>query len=97
MSVVNQDDGPRFLALSEVAQILAVTDTQVYALVRSGSLKALKLGGRGRWRVERSELESYIARMYDQTEQFIAAHPFGRGELDDSGLDEAGLTEAEID
>lgn len=91
MSVVNPEEGPRFLALSEVAQVLAVTDTQVYALVRSGSLKAIKLGGRGRWRVERSELESFIARMYDQTEQFIAEHPFGRAELDEAGLDEAGL------
>lgn len=77
------DDGGRFLPLSEVAQILAVTDTQVYALVRSGSLKAIKLGGRGKWRVERSELESFIDRMYDETEQFIAEHPFGRAELDD--------------
>ena len=82
VSVFNQDDSPRFLPLSEVAQILAVTDTQVYALVRSGTLKAVKLGGRGKWRVERSELESFIARMYDETERFIADHPFGRAELD---------------
>ncbi len=79
MSVTGQEDS-RFLALSEVAQILAVTDTQVYALVRSGSLKAIKLGGRGRWRVERAALEAFIGRMYDETEQFIAEHPFGRGE-----------------
>ena len=73
----------RFLPLSEVAQILAVSDTQVYALVRSGALKAIKLGGRGRWRVERSELESFIGRMYDETEQFISEHPFGRAEEDE--------------
>lgn len=86
VSVFNQDDSTRFLPLSEVAQVLAVTDTQVYALVRSGSLKAVKLGGRGKWRVERSELESFIARMYDETERFIAEHPFGRAELDDAEL-----------
>lgn len=76
------DDGPRFLQLADVAQVLAVSDTQVYALVRSGELRAIKLGGRGRWRVERTELQAYIDRMYDQTRAFIDAHPFTRGELD---------------
>jgi excisionase family DNA binding protein len=79
---VTDVDGPRFLQLSDVAQVLAVSDTQVYALVRSGDLRAIKLGGRGRWRVERSELQAYIDRMYDQTRAFIDAHPFSRAELD---------------
>lgn len=86
MAGTSDVDGPRFLGLSEVAQILAVTDTQVYALVRSGALKAIKLGGRGRWRVERSALEDFIARMYDETQQFIADHPFGRADLDDAEI-----------
>ena len=75
-------DGPRFLQLADVAEVLAVSDTQVYALVRSGELRAIKLGGRGRWRVERTELQAYIDRMYDQTRAFIEAHPFARAELD---------------
>jgi hypothetical protein len=35
--------------------------------VRSGDLPAIKIGGRGQWRVEATELENYIARMYDDT------------------------------
>ena len=75
-------DGPRFLQLADVAEVLSVSDTQVYALVRSGELRAIKLGGRGRWRVERTELQAYIDRMYDQTRAFIEAHPFVRAEID---------------
>ncbi len=66
----------RFLTLGDVAEVLNISDSQTYALVRSGELPAIKIGGRGQWRVEREQLESYIARMYDQTKQFVAEHPF---------------------
>jgi len=81
-TAVRGSDGPRFLQLADVAEVLSVSDTQVYALVRSGELRAIKLGGRGRWRVERTELQAYIDRMYDQTRAFIEAHPFVRAEID---------------
>ncbi|MDP9408551.1 MAG: helix-turn-helix domain-containing protein [Actinomycetota bacterium] len=68
----------RFLQLSEVAEILNISSSQTYALVRSGELPAIKIGGRGQWRVERSRLESYIERLYAETEAFVAAHPFSR-------------------
>jgi excisionase family DNA binding protein len=48
---------PRFLTLSEVAEVLNTSSAQVYALVRRGELKAIKIGGRGQWRVETSKLE----------------------------------------
>ena len=67
---------PRFLTLADVAEVLNISASQTYALVRSGDLEAIKVGGRGQWRVEREKLESYIARMYDQTKQFVAEHPF---------------------
>lgn len=67
---------PRFLTLSDVAEILNISASQTYALVRSGDLTAIKIGGRGQWRVEREQLEAYISRMYDQTKQFVAEHPF---------------------
>jgi excisionase family DNA binding protein len=66
----------RFLTLSDVAEVLNISDSQTYALVRSGELPAIKIGGRGQWRVERDQLEAYIARMYDQTKQFVADHPY---------------------
>ena len=67
---------PRFLTLTDVAEVLNTSSAQVYALVRRGELKAIKIGGRGQWRVEASELEAFIQRMYHQTETFIDAHPF---------------------
>jgi excisionase family DNA binding protein len=74
---------PRFLALAEVAEVLSISVSQVYALVRRGELPAIKIGGRGQWRVESSELESFIADAYRSTRQFIADHPF----VGDEGLD----------
>jgi excisionase family DNA binding protein len=71
---------PRFLTLADVAEILNISASQTYALVRSGELEAIKIGGRGQWRVEREKLETYITRMYDQTRQFVAAHPFAETE-----------------
>ena len=61
--------GPRFLTLADVAEILNTSLAQVTALVRRGELRALKLGGRGQWRVETSELEAFIERMYAETAQ----------------------------
>jgi len=59
---------PRFLTLADVAEVLATSTAQVYALVRRGELRAIKIGGRGQWRVENVELEAFIKRMYDQVE-----------------------------
>lgn len=68
---------PRFLTLTDVGEVLNISAAQTYALVRSGALRGIKIGGRGQWRVEAAELEAYIARCYDETAGFIAAHPFG--------------------
>lgn len=65
----------RFLTLPDVAEVLNISASQTYALVRSGELDAIKIGGRGQWRVERSKLEEYISRMYDQTRRFVEEHP----------------------
>ena len=67
---------PRFLTLADLAETLSISSSQAYALVRNGELRAIKIGGRGQWRVEASELESYIARAYDETERFVRDHPF---------------------
>jgi excisionase family DNA binding protein len=73
----------RFLQLADVAEILNISASQTYALVRSGELPAIKIGGRGQWRVERQALEDYIARCYEETKAFVAAHPVREGELAD--------------
>ncbi|WP_298804362.1 helix-turn-helix domain-containing protein [uncultured Pseudokineococcus sp.] len=69
----------RFLPLADVAEILSISSAQAYALVRSGDLPAIKVGGRGQWRVETTELESYIQRMYSQTRALVE-----RGGLDEA-------------
>jgi len=55
---------PRFLTLADVAEVLNVTVRQVYALVRSGELRGIQIGGRGQWRIENDQLEDYISRQY---------------------------------
>lgn len=62
---------PRFLTLTDVAETLNVSLSQVKALVRSGELQGVKFGGRGVWRVEGTELEAYIQRAYAQTRESI--------------------------
>jgi excisionase family DNA binding protein len=75
---------PRFLQLSDVAEILNISASQTYHLVRSGELPAIKIGGRGQWRVEASVLEDYIAKAYEQTRAFVIANPLGgHGETED--------------
>jgi excisionase family DNA binding protein len=65
-------DGPRFLTLADVAEILNVTSRQVYALVRAGDLRGIQIGGRNQWRVEAVELEDYIQRQYARTDEAVA-------------------------
>ena len=83
-------EAPRFLRLADVAEILNISAAQTYALVRSGELPAIKLGGRGQWRVEREALEAYISRAYDETRRFVETHPFGRGDAADVSAGELG-------
>jgi excisionase family DNA binding protein len=70
----------RFLTLADVAEVLNISISQAYALVRNEQLEAIKIGGRGQWRVERDKLEAYIERMYAETREFLASHPFTEGE-----------------
>lgn len=46
---------------------LSMTRSQAYALVGSGGLRAIQVGGRGQWRVDLAKLEAYIARACAET------------------------------
>ena len=59
----------RFLTLADVAEILSISVPQARAMVRSGELPAIQVGGRGQWRVETVKLEEYIQQGYERTEQ----------------------------
>ena len=66
--------------MSDVAEQLNVTMSQVYHMVRSGELPAIKVGGRGQWRIERSKLEEYIERKYAETAAWVKANPLVAGD-----------------
>lgn len=57
----------KFMTLEDVQVVLAISSSQAYALVRSGQLRAIRVGGRGQWRIEAMELEAYIDRAYEAT------------------------------
>lgn len=77
----------RFLTPADVAEVLNISMSQTMALLRTGELEGIKIGGRGQWRVEHAKLESYIARMYDQTRAFVTAHPPTDAEFSERAAD----------
>jgi excisionase family DNA binding protein len=64
---------PRMMTLDQVKEVLNVNSPLVYALVRSGELRAAQFGGRGVWRVREDDLLAYIEAAYEKTAQRIAA------------------------
>ena len=65
----------RFMTLPDVAEILNISASQTYALVRSGDLKGIQIGGRNQWRVERIKLEEFIKEAYRRTAQQLDQLP----------------------
>jgi len=63
------------LTLADVAEILNISASQTYALVRSGDLKGIQIGGRNQWRVERVRLEEYIDQAYQRTAASLSDLP----------------------
>jgi excisionase family DNA binding protein len=54
---------------------LNISASQTYALVRSGDLKGIQIGGRNQWRVERIKLEEFIEEAYRRTAQQLDQLP----------------------
>ncbi len=75
---------PAFLTLEDVARYLNVSVPQVYALVRSRQLPAIKIGGRGVWRVGRQQLEEYVDRLHRETQEWVKNHPLSSRDLESS-------------
>lgn len=65
-------DAPRFLTPADVAEVLNVTVRQVRALLNTGDLRGIQVGGRNMWRVEVVELEDYIKRQYARADESLA-------------------------
>ncbi|MBG6218626.1 excisionase family DNA binding protein [Arthrobacter sp. CAN_A6] len=62
----------RFLTLQQVADELNTKHSTIRALITSGDLPAIQIGGRGQWRVERAKLEDYITGAYAKARTDIA-------------------------
>ncbi len=67
----------RFLTLAEVCEVLSISSAQGYAIVRSGELPAIQVGGRNQWRVDHEVLEDYIQGKYAEQRRGAAAKTAG--------------------
>lgn len=54
----------KFLTLPDVAEALNISMSQTRALIKSGDIDGIQIGGRGQWRVEEAKLDEYIERQY---------------------------------
>ncbi|WP_049822037.1 helix-turn-helix domain-containing protein [Arthrobacter sp. H41] len=64
----------RFLTLRQVAEELNTKESTIRALIRTGEIPAIQVGGRGQWRLGRVDVETYITAAYVR-----AAGDIGRG------------------
>ena len=63
----------RFMTIEQAAEELNVSSSQIRALLKTGELRAIQVGGRGLWRIASKDLEDYIERAYRATAQRIVA------------------------
>lgn len=63
----------KMLSLGEVREILNVGAPTLYALLRSGELRGVQIGGRGIWRISEDDLAAYLEQAYQDTQERIAS------------------------
>ncbi|MFJ6358618.1 helix-turn-helix domain-containing protein [Pseudarthrobacter oxydans] len=68
----------RFLTIEQAAEELNSKTSLIRNLIKTGELRAIKIGAAGQWRIGIQDLEDYIADAYRRTAERIAA-----GELAD--------------
>lgn len=57
-----RETASEFLTVSEVARLMRVSNMTVYRLIRSGSLRAVRVGNR--YRVKESDVHRYLDSSY---------------------------------
>lgn len=67
----------RFLTVEQAAEELNVKSSLIRALIKTGELRAIQIGGRGLWRIGAADIEDYIAEAYRRTAERIAAGELG--------------------
>nr|WP_157243175.1 helix-turn-helix domain-containing protein [Pseudarthrobacter sp. GA104] len=72
------------MTIEQAAEELNVSHSQIRALLKTGELRAIQVGGRGMWRIGVKDLEDYIAEAYRRTAERIDA-----GEIVDDGEPDA--------
>ncbi|MFJ6303096.1 helix-turn-helix domain-containing protein [Pseudarthrobacter oxydans] len=71
---------PKMLTMDDVQEILNLGKPMVYALLRSGEIRAAQFGPRGIWRIREDDLASYIDAAYEKTAERIASGQVPEGE-----------------
>lgn len=69
----DQPQKRRFLTISQAAEELNVSDSQIRALLKTGELHGIQVGGRGVWRIGVRDIEEFIAEAYRCAAQRIAS------------------------
>ena len=65
--VIEPKDTSNILSLDAVCKRLMVSETVVYRLLRSGEIRAFKIGSL--WRIPESSVDAYIANQCERTQQ----------------------------
>jgi excisionase family DNA binding protein len=82
----------RFLTIADAAEVLAVDVETVHDLVMSGELPAIRVGDRGPWRIERTQLEVFIELRYESTRREVVWNEGEFGNvIEFSGARQGGL------
>jgi excisionase family DNA binding protein len=72
-----------FYPLARVAEMLSVGLDDVEALVETGELRAIRLGTPPSWRIERAELDAYLADKYEEARRHTLWNGYDLGSVAD--------------
>lgn len=75
---------PRFLTLTDVAETLQISMAQTRALVRSGELPAIQIGGRGQWRVDQVRFDEFIEQKHREQQDKARSRAAEKSPVDQS-------------
>lgn len=71
----------RFLTIEQVAQELNVGEPLIRAMLKTGELRGIQVGGRGVWRIGIVDLDAYIEEAYRRTTEKISRGDFAEAEV----------------
>lgn len=74
----------RFLTIEQAAEELNVNPNQIRALLKTGELLGIQVGGRGVWRIGVSDVEDFIAEAYRRSAERTVVGELKDGEKNSS-------------